>query len=163
MRGRTVRTTSKRRRFLSALAGGVSVSAAARAAGLGRSSVYDWRDDDPDFEREWISAEEESVDLLEDAARARALSPQTPGSTACLLFLMTHRRPSVYRAPRATAAVVPMAPEDLRAIEEARRIREMSAEEIEAEVAEINRRHEIADAARAEVFPGSARGNGSDH
>ena len=41
------------------------------------------------------------------------------------------------RAPRATAAIVTITPEDLRAVEEARRIREMSDDEIEAELAEI--------------------------
>lgn len=105
-------------------------------------------------------AEEESIDALEDEARRRALD----GSDLSLIFLLKHRRPAVYRPPRASAAVLAMSPEDIAAVEQARRMREMSSEEIEAEIAEIERRHALADAARAEVetLP-RHRGNSADN
>ena len=84
-------------------------------------------------------------------------------SDLLLIFLLKHRRPERYRPPRATAAVVTTAPEDLRAVEEGRRIAALSHEEIETELREIERRHEIADAAPAEVFPASNRGNGANY
>lgn len=113
--------TTRKGKFLTALAAGSSVAAAASAAGIGRSSAYRWRDD-PAFADPWDNAEEEGVDLLEDAARVRALSPDMPGSTATLLFLLRHRRPERYRPPPASAAAVSLAPDDLRAVEEHRRI-----------------------------------------
>jgi hypothetical protein len=63
MRRGTNGTTGKGK-FLTALAAGSSVAAAASAAGIGRSSAYRWRDD-PAFADAWDNAEEESIDLLE--------------------------------------------------------------------------------------------------
>lgn len=161
MRGRTVRTAKKRQAFLTALAAGNSVAVSALAGGIGRSAAYEWRDADPTFAADWDDAAEQSVDLLEDEARRRALSQ----SDVLLIFLLKARRPATYREPRGAAAVVAMmTPDDLKAIEEARRIRNMSPEEVEAELAEIERRRAIAEAVRAEAdaMP-RHRGNGRDH
>ena len=94
------------------------------------------------------NAEEESVDLLEDAARIRALSPDMPGSTATLLFLLRHRRPERYRPPPASAATVSLAPDDLRAVEEHRRISALTPEELRAEIDEIERKRSLVAEAR---------------
>jgi hypothetical protein len=142
----TKRTVKKRNAFLTALAAGNSVTAAAAAAGIGRTAVYDWRDDDSEFAAAWDAAAEESTDLLEEEARRRALS----ASDVLLIFLLKARRPHIYREPR-SAAVVALSPEDMAALEQARRIREMSPEELESEIAGIQKRHEIADQARAMV------------
>jgi transposase-like protein len=56
MRGRTVRTSKKRAAFLTSLAEGASVTAAARIAGIGRASLYDWRWSDANFADAWDSA-----------------------------------------------------------------------------------------------------------
>jgi hypothetical protein len=145
VRGRTVRTSKKRSAFLAALEAGSSVHGACLAAGLGRSAVYAWRDDDADFASQWDEAIESGTDRLEDEARRRAMQQ----SDVLLIFLLKARRPAIYREPRASAAVMSMTPEDIRAVEQARRIRDMTQEEIEEEIAGIERRRAIANAARA--------------
>jgi hypothetical protein len=72
MRGRTVRTPRVEERFLKQLAAGGSVTSAARAIGTGRSTVYQWRDDD-EFAALWDEAVKAGTDLIEDEAVRRAV------------------------------------------------------------------------------------------
>jgi hypothetical protein len=62
-----------RRRFLDRLAETGNVSAAARHAGLGRSTLYAWRKQDQDFADAWNDAVIEAIDALEQEARRRAV------------------------------------------------------------------------------------------
>ena len=94
---RTIRTPKKRHAFLAAIAAGNSVSAACRAAGLGRSAAYSWRDDDGDFAGAWDEAIECGTERLEDEAIRRALE----SSDTMLIFMLKARKPAVYREPRA--------------------------------------------------------------
>lgn len=103
MARRTIRTTKKRGAFLGALAAGNSVTASCQAAGVGRVSVYEWRHDDEAFADQWDDAVEQSVDLLEDEARRRAMAQ----SDTLLIFLLKSRRPSIYRPPPLKAVFVP--------------------------------------------------------
>lgn len=66
---------TKRRRtaFLDRLRASANVSAAARAAGLSRSSAYALRGRDPDFRAAWDEALEEALDDLEAELRRRAI------------------------------------------------------------------------------------------
>lgn len=67
------RTQEKEREaFLAALREGASVSAAAKKAGVGRSTVYEWRNADEDFAKSWDDAYETGTDALEDEAKRRA-------------------------------------------------------------------------------------------
>lgn len=105
------RTPVREKRFLAALARGVSVGGAASEAGLSRSTAYDWRAADADFAARWDAALEEGTDALEDEARRRALlGVETPVhyggkavgeirkfSDALLMFLLRARRPETYR------------------------------------------------------------------
>lgn len=71
---RRERTQEKEREaFLSALREGASVSAAAKKAGVGRSTVYEWRNADDDFARAWDDAYETGTDAIEDEAKRRAV------------------------------------------------------------------------------------------
>jgi len=54
------------------LAKGYSVYTAATIASVNRSTVYRWRDEDPDFKDRWDEAVECGTDLLEDEALRRA-------------------------------------------------------------------------------------------
>jgi hypothetical protein len=72
MRGRTLRTPHVEAKFLEVLAEGWSVTAAARSIGTGRSTVYQWRDDD-EFAALWDEAVEAGTDLMEDEAVRRAV------------------------------------------------------------------------------------------
>ena len=60
-------------RFLREFARTCSVSAACRAAGLARRTVYRWRDADADFRARWENARERAVGRLRDEAMERAL------------------------------------------------------------------------------------------
>jgi hypothetical protein len=87
------------------------VGKAAKTAGVGRVTVYAWRNADPDFAAAWDSAVEQSTDLLEHEARRRAftgtLKPVFQGgkrvgevrefSDTLLIFLLKGRRPKTYR------------------------------------------------------------------
>ena len=80
-------------RFLAALSDGLSVTAAAIAAGARRSAMYGWRAEDPLFAEAWDEAIEEGTDKLEEEARRRALN----GSDPLIMFMLKARRPAKYR------------------------------------------------------------------
>jgi hypothetical protein len=99
------------RRMLEALASGLSPARAAKAAGVGRSTAYLWRRQDPEFARKWDEAVVEGIDLLEEEARRRAVDGfnERPVyhrgvivgeireySDKLLMFLLKRRMPEVY-------------------------------------------------------------------
>lgn len=50
-----------------------NVSEAARAAGIGRQTAYDWREADESFAAAWIEAEQAAADALEREAWRRGV------------------------------------------------------------------------------------------
>ncbi|MGQ0585174.1 MAG: hypothetical protein ACT4O6_24820 [Reyranella sp.] len=60
-------------RFLREFARTGSVSAACRASGLARRTVYNWRDADADFRNRWDAARERGAGRLSDEAMRRAM------------------------------------------------------------------------------------------
>src|SRR5918994_2077116 len=107
MRRRTIRTPEKREVFCAALGDGLSVTAACRAAAIGRMTAYEWRGADADFARAWDEAIEAGTDLLEDVALRRAFKGTTKPvyqkgervgevqeySDTLMIFLLKARRP----------------------------------------------------------------------
>ena len=106
------KTGKTRQAFLEALAEGASVSKSATAAGVARSAVYRWRDDDAVFKAAWVEAYEIGADTLEDEAIRRgrdgvekplAHHGELTGavvveySDRMLELMLKARRPSVYR------------------------------------------------------------------
>jgi hypothetical protein len=89
---RTIRTAKNRRKVLAALAEGWSVHAAAERTGIGYTSLFEWRQADPEFAAEVEAAMEAATDLLEDEARRRAMDQ----SDLLLIFLLKARRPGIY-------------------------------------------------------------------
>jgi hypothetical protein len=89
---RTHKGTPKER-FLAALPKVGTVMAAARAAGVGRSTVYGWRDEDPDFAAAMDEADEAATQELERVAIARAKRKSDP----LMALLLKAKRPEVYR------------------------------------------------------------------
>lgn len=69
----TVRTEKARETFLTTLTAACNVTAACKAAGIGRQTAYQWREDDPLFAEAWRDALEEAVDGLEKEAWRRAV------------------------------------------------------------------------------------------
>jgi transposase-like protein len=57
-------------RFLAVIRNGLSISAAARAAGIARNATYVWKDKYPDFAEKLADAIEEGLDLHEDRIAA---------------------------------------------------------------------------------------------
>lgn len=85
-------------RFLTALGEGLSVAGAAKLAGVGRQTVYDWRKRDAAFAAAWDDAIETGTDNLEDEARRRAMST----SDTLMIFMLKARRPDKYKDRRAS-------------------------------------------------------------
>lgn len=87
---------------------------AALAAGVGRTTIFEWRTTDPDFAAAWAAAVEEGVDRLEAEAYRRAVegvakpvfqSGECVGhvqeySDNLLMMMMRGRRPAVYNTER---------------------------------------------------------------
>jgi transposase-like protein len=102
-----------KRQFLAALAKGKTPTHAAQESGLGRSTAYLLRSQDPQFAREWSEAVAEGIDRLEDEAYRRAVEGVrrpvfhggvkvgeiTEYSDRLLIQLLRRRRPEVY-SPR---------------------------------------------------------------
>ncbi|HEX2243368.1 MAG TPA: IS630 transposase-related protein [Gammaproteobacteria bacterium] len=86
-------TPEKKAKFLSVLAGGGSVTLAARAIGIARKNVYAWRNKDEQFKADWNDAVEQGTDRLEDAALERAVKEK---SDTMIIFLLKSRRNEKY-------------------------------------------------------------------
>lgn len=97
--------------FINELRKGASVSSAANAIGVSRTTVYEHRITDEMFLKDWDDAVEEGTDLLEDEARRRAAEGweepvfykgEQQGtvrkySDTLLIVLLKARRPEQYR------------------------------------------------------------------
>lgn len=71
-----------------------TVLAACNAARIGRTTWYEWRQNDAEFNRLANEAEEAVTDALEEVAQARATMPA--GSDTLLIFLLKARRREKY-------------------------------------------------------------------
>lgn len=85
--------SEKRVLFLTALGAYGTVQHAAKAAGLGRRTVYNWRNEDLAFAQEWDDRIEDCTDVLEQSLYQRAME----GDTTAAIFLLKGARPAKYR------------------------------------------------------------------
>lgn len=96
--------------FLVAFAQSGNVSAAAREAGCGRTTVYQWQEHDEAFLAAFREAEIQAVDVLEQEARRRAIGYEatvydkdgnaqtvTKYSDVLMIFLLKGARPEKYK------------------------------------------------------------------
>lgn len=90
---RTIRTAKNRTVILDALREGYTEVGACRRAGVGRTAVWSWRNDDPDFAAAYLEAEAAGGRYLEDVARDRAVDH----SDTLLIFLLKGRYPDKYK------------------------------------------------------------------
>ena len=79
-------------RFLEVFASGTTVTTAAAAAGIDRSTANRARKTDRDFNAAWTDAEEAGTDILEECAIKRAME----FSDTLLLALLRARRPEKF-------------------------------------------------------------------
>jgi hypothetical protein len=100
---RTERTITKTvaGRFLDGLRACGSIRQACRQTGVTRSTVYEWRNGDPQFRARWDEALEQGLDALEDEGMRRAFA----GSDRLLMYMLSNRRPEVYSPYRARAKI----------------------------------------------------------
>ena len=73
MSNKTVRSEARDIRFLKALAAGSPVEKACKAACYGRSTVYEWREQDAEFAKAWDEAVDAFVELMEAEADRRGM------------------------------------------------------------------------------------------
>jgi hypothetical protein len=85
-------TTKKGDRMLKALSLGKSITTAAKAEGVDRTTYYAWRESEPGFAEAADAAIEAGIDILEDEAYRRAKNT----SDTLLIFLMKSKRRSIY-------------------------------------------------------------------
>lgn len=97
--------------FLKAIASGATVTDAAAAAGMARTSPYERKYNDPEFAAAWAEADEAGTDVLEREATRRALGFMRPifnkdgdqvgeelvYSDTLLIFKLKGHRPEKYR------------------------------------------------------------------
>lgn len=93
MANRTKRTKAKETIILDGLRSGMAVGTACARAGVGRTTVHEWRQADPAFAAEFEDAIEYGTDVLEDVAMQRAVRQ----SDQLLMFILKARRPEKYR------------------------------------------------------------------
>lgn len=107
---RTIRTPKTRAAFLEALKNTCNITKACELSNLGRTSAYEWRDDEPEFAAEWQKALDVAGDLLEEEAVRRAkegtLKPVFQGgqlvghiqeySDTLMIFLLKGAKPKKY-------------------------------------------------------------------
>jgi transcriptional regulator with XRE-family HTH domain len=89
MANRTKRTPEKRRRILDAISQGLTIAEAARAAGMVRNTIAEWRRDDAEFSAAFEAAYADGTDVWEQEGRRRAWD----GDTALFIFLLKARDP----------------------------------------------------------------------
>jgi hypothetical protein len=101
----------KKRAFLAAYVATATVSGAADAARISRSSHYDWLKTDDEYKTAFAEAQEQAIDMLEQEARRRAIvGTEEPVyhqgkvvghirkySDTLLIFLLKANRPGKYR------------------------------------------------------------------
>lgn len=108
---RTNLTPIRQKAFLVKLAETCSVSRACVAARISRTTIYEWRDGNPEFAKSWDAALDVGVSGLEDEAIRRAyhgvVKPVYQKARRCgtireysdtlLIFLLKAHRPKRYR------------------------------------------------------------------
>jgi len=87
----------RQRAFLAAYSESGIIKLAAQAAGVDRSSHYDWKAQDAEYAEAFDLARQFAADALEDTARERAM---TGKSDQMLMFLLRRLKPECYGTGR---------------------------------------------------------------
>lgn len=87
-------TLEKAAAALAVLEKGNGAAAAAEAVGVDRRTLYNWRDQNDNFRKQWDDAQESITDAIERTAMQKAIQDK---DTTLLIFLLKTRRRSTYR------------------------------------------------------------------
>lgn len=103
--------------FLASLRGGATVREAYERAKIGKSTVYDYRADDPEFAAEWDRARDQGAAVLAEELFVRALDRDDPASASLLKFALSgYRRETFGQQVKVDATVQAIPAEDLRTL-----------------------------------------------
>ena len=80
-------------KVLASIAEGNTATHAVKGTGVAYRTVYQWKQDDPEFDAKWQAAMEAGTQVLEQEAKRRAIE----GSDQLLMFLLRGKRPEQYR------------------------------------------------------------------
>jgi transposase len=127
---RSIRTDRARAVFIETLRETCNVSEAARTAGVGRRTVYDWKDADAEFSAAWEEAEAEAVDNLEGVVYRRAMAGES--DRLAEILLKAHRPEKYVERYRAELTGKDGGPVEYR---------NLSEEEINARLAALAEKH----------------------
>lgn len=97
-RAKKVSSGEWRPAFLASLRNEGNVKEACRRAKIARKTAYQHRNDDIDFQKEWDTAMDEAIEVLELEASRRARKT----SDVLLIFLLKSHRPERYREHKLT-------------------------------------------------------------
>ena len=86
-------TRKKGEVVLEALRNRLGAAAAAKSVGVSRQTLYNWRDENPDFNSAWDDIQESITDEIERSAISRAIE----GDTTLSIFMLKTRRRDVYQ------------------------------------------------------------------
>jgi hypothetical protein len=78
--------------FVAALAKGMGPGEAAELIGIGRSTAYEWKREDTDFDAKWVEAVETSLDKVETVLYNLGIG----GDMRAITYILKWRRRSVY-------------------------------------------------------------------
>lgn len=119
-------------RFLDALALGATIDEACKRSCIGRSTIYEYRSDDPEFAAAWTEARERAIDVLERELYVRAKDRKDPQSASLLKFALAGYRRQTFGQRVEIDAKVTAVP-----LDEARRLQELAATRPELTIGEL--------------------------
>lgn len=91
--GKTVGTDQKKEQVLAFISEGCSITGACRQAGVGRSTLYTWMQEDPALKEAVDQAYVEGTEYIADNLTTRAIR----GDTTASIFILKSRDPAKYR------------------------------------------------------------------
>ncbi len=92
------RLTAQKDIAIKALVGGLTFAEAAESAGVCRTTIFNWRQNDPDFAAKVHEAHEIGTDKLEDILEKCARKAETdPRYQTSLIFGLKNRRPEKWQ------------------------------------------------------------------
>jgi len=87
----------QKKAFLKEYSSKFSISATCSVVGVGRATVFRWRESDADFAEKFNAIDSQITDTLQARAITRALTDADQSSATLLIFLLKARLPEVYR------------------------------------------------------------------
>ncbi len=126
----------KKAHFIEAMAGGAfSPSTSAEIAGIGTSTAFRWKNQDPEFAAEWDAAVDKCLDRIETRLQEIALELNQPHKVTAAMFLLNGYRRERFMPMTRHEHTGPGGGPILHAV--AAKIKNMDTEELRAELGKL--------------------------